>query len=67
MLTVEAAQIETAGALKKGLPIYTLAEVAKHDNKEKRIWVSSIHFKMCHQADSKNIGLISSTGLFNKG
>ena len=36
---VEASQRESAGALKKGLPTYTLEEVAKHSKQEDRIWV----------------------------
>lgn len=38
---VHAAQSESAGSLKKGLPTYSLEEVAKHNKKENRIWVRS--------------------------
>lgn len=37
---VHAAQSESAGSLKKGLPTYSLEEVAKHNKKENRIWVT---------------------------
>ncbi|KAK3107113.1 hypothetical protein FSP39_007409 [Pinctada imbricata] len=38
---VEAAEAETeAGALRKGLPTYTIADVAKHNSKENKIWVT---------------------------
>ena len=38
-LTVSASAPE-AGSIVGGLPTYTIADVAKHDSKEKKIWVS---------------------------